>query len=63
MVRYTQLAGRLAAFSGMNPQARLPDHYYKYLMELEQPGERVHDVKEAADILDYKIVDKETLRM
>lgn len=65
MVRYTQLAGRLPAFSGMNVQSRLPEHYYKYLMELNQQSERVHDgtTKEEAEILDYKIMDKETLRV
>ena len=63
MVRYTQLAGRLPAFSGMNMTARLPEHYYKHLMELQQPGQRVHDDPEPAEILDYKLMDKETLRV
>lgn len=63
MVRYTQLAGRLPAFSGMNMASRLPEHYYKHLMELKQPTERIHDEKEPAEILDYKLVDKETLRV
>lgn len=63
MVRYTQLAGRKPAFAGFSYLARLPEHYYQYLMQLQQPGERVHDVKEESDLLDYKLADKETLRV
>ena len=63
MVRYTQLAGRLPAYAGYAIKSRFPDHYYKHLMDLRRQGVRVHDEKEAAELLDYKMADRETLRV
>ena len=45
MVRFS----RLPSFSYPYYTHRLPDHYYKYLMELRKPATRVHDRAPPAD--------------
>ena len=63
MVNFSQITGRSRTFRGNSYLARLPDHYYRFLTQLEKPGKRVHDVPQASDLLDYKLADSETRRV
>lgn len=57
------VAGRCRQFRGNSILARLPDHYYQFVKQLERPGKRVHDEPDPSDLLDYRLADKETGRV
>ena len=50
MVRF----GRIPGFSFPNYAARLPEHYYRHVLELKKPSTRVHDKEVTGDFLDLK---------
>lgn len=62
-VPFSQIAGRIRQWKSPSVFSRLPDHYYKHVMQLEKEGERVHNVPIPAQIADYTLADPETLRV
>lgn len=62
-VKYSQVLGRKAAWKHPSVLARLPQCYYDYVQEMKKPATRVHDVPQKGDLLDYKLVDSDNLRM
>lgn len=62
-VPFSQLAGRARTWNLPSVRGRLPDHYYKYAMEVKKEGERVHNIPIPTTIADYRLADEETLRV
>ena len=64
-VNYTRVLGKPNYWKNRTSYlARLPDHYYwNTVKQLERPGYRVHDVPKQSDLLDYKMVNPDTLRI
>ena len=50
MVRF----GRIPSWSFPNYAHRLPEHYYRHVLELKKPPARVHDAPAETDFLDLK---------
>lgn len=63
MVNYSRLLGRPRFWRKPAYISRLPESYYNHLQRLERPAERVHDVPNPGQLLDYHVADPRTLRM
>ncbi|KAI1301416.1 39S ribosomal protein L28, mitochondrial [Halotydeus destructor] len=63
MVSYSRLIGKTRHWKRPSFLSRLPENYYRHRKELELPAERVHDVEEKGQLLDFHVADPKTLRI